>query len=231
MRCNTAPALLLALLMGAPALAVEQPLQPRRIYGLIGELQLDAGPLTFEGADGSVYSGRYDDLPYGGAAVQTPFPGSRWFGWEAGGAVSWKSDTTAFAASNTSVRVRIDSDLFVLETSLGAYAQATLGRLRLYAAAGPVLLLGLHDVDDEAESEHGEGVAAANSGSFIRLEGDDSDATLGGYGRVGVELRVSPETFIGVSAKYLNADLQFDTFRDELDLTGTHWLLTVGGYY
>ena len=98
----------------------------------------------------------FSSLPTGGLETEYIF-GRGWVHWglNPGGSVSWKNDDTKSAGSLTeqtggTLLVELDNSLLLAELHLGGYVRGRLGeRVTTYAAAGPMVMYGSLDVNNE----------------------------------------------------------------------------------
>ncbi len=204
----------------------------RHVQSFIGATNLDDEDLLVfdefdEPATADDYTGT---LPTLGAGVQIANrKGSLELGLDTGGLLSWKSGSTRFAYRDGTTYFRMDTDLVLFEAFIGAYAGINLtDRFRLYAAAGPTLVYGHLDSDNDDEVDP---APHLNGGREIHLGGKDSDIALGGYGRVGMEYLINPMMIIGVSGRYTDTELDFSDVVGKMQVEGTQWFLTFSRRY
>ncbi len=178
----------------------------------------------------------FSNLPTIGIEVETPF-GSRDSGLEwgvnAGGGFSWKGDDTKFAGridgGGSTVFFRIDNSLTILEGHIGGYLRGHLGKsFDVYVGAGPAVIFGSHDVEDEEEEEV---PVTTGNGTVILGESDSSDIILGYYARAGIELRAAEGKQWGIGVRYLGGEMDFDDTVGEFDLEGFQVLLTYSAWF
>jgi hypothetical protein len=192
-----------------------------------GELQNDVGePVDID----------FSDLPTLGIEVETPY-GKRDTGLEyginAGGGVSWKGDNTKFAGKvdgdGGTVFFRIDNGLTIIEGHIGGYLRGHLGKaVDVYLGAGPAIIFGSHDVEDEEAEEL---PIATPNGTVILTTKDSSDIILGYYARAGVEFDLGEGKQWGLGVRYLGGEMDFDDTVGEFDLEGVQVLLTYSAWY
>ncbi len=98
----------------------------------------------------------FSSLPSGGIEAEYLF-GRGWVHWglNPGGSVAWKNDDTNFAGSLTNenggtLLVELDNSLLLVELHLGGYVRGRLGdRVTTYAAAGPMVMYGSLDIENQ----------------------------------------------------------------------------------
>ncbi len=207
------------------------------LYGAFGVMDFsDEDVVTLTDEQDRDYDGDLGNRPYGGGFVQFPlnqadlnsaghWPYEAW-GYETGGYISWKNHTSHFRTQEGSTQIYIENEFFMLETFLGLFGAVQLGdRLRLSVSAGPTFVYGRVSFDegeDEAEIDphDGDGSLVVDSGS------SDSDITLAGYIRIGVDLRITEDSYVGLSAKTIDGDLELDDTLGTVDLEGPYVMLT-----
>ena len=124
----------------------------------------------------------------------------------------------------SSFRVDIDNSLFLAELHLGGYIRGRLSdRITTYAAAGPMVMYGYHEVEDE-NLEDADG--AEVSDDIDLSETDSSDINLGFYGRAGVDFEIRQDQHLGFGIRYMSSELDFDKTVGELDVEGPQYVFT-----
>ncbi|MEW6747757.1 MAG: hypothetical protein AB1486_33940 [Planctomycetota bacterium] len=158
-------------------------------------------------------------MPLIGAFGQLPFAGSQTqVGMEAGLLFSWWRDSArVVAAGGGTAFVELDTSLVLFDFSAGAYVSSVLwDKLRVYAGAGPLLMFGYLDSEDE------QGDAAGS----VSVDETDSTFGVGGYARTGIELRLPDRSFIGLGMRWLRTELDFSSDLEEVDIDGLQFGLT-----
>ena len=87
--------------------------------------------------------------------------GRGWVHWgiNPGGSIAWKNDDTNISGglsneNGGTLRVDLDNSMLLAELHLGGYLRGRLSdRITTYAAAGPMLMYGYHEVEDENVEE------------------------------------------------------------------------------
>jgi hypothetical protein len=170
---------------------------------------------------GAKLDGGFGTLPYVGGAGQRLFGHRLQAGFEGGGLVAWKNDSTRFFASNSSAAVEIDNELFSIELFLGGMVSLRPARwLRLYAAAGPTVAYA-HLIDDGGDHTSTTTSTAITAGSG----GNAYSATL--YGRAGFEFETTRGFTFGAHARYAPHEFDFDD-SGTLKLDGVQYFLSLG---
>ncbi len=171
----------------------------------------------------------FSSLPIGGLETEYLF-GRGWvhLGLNPGGSVVWKSDDTHFTGALTNdnggtLRVELDNSLLLVELHLGGYVRGRLNdRITTYAAAGPMLMYGSHDIENEAV----EGTPQPPAGTVVIPESNSSDINLGYYARAGIDFQLDDKQYLGLGVRYMAAELDFDQTVGQLDIKGPQYVLT-----
>ena len=105
-----------------------------------------------------------------------------------GGSVAWKGDDVRFSGtaggSGAAVGVTLDNSMLLAEIHLGGYVRGRLhDRVTAYAAAGPMLMYGHHEVQDEYVN------GSEQSVGLTEDSGDDFN--FGYYARAGIDFEVA----------------------------------------
>jgi hypothetical protein len=207
----------------APAAAGD--LELAYFQGLVGAAAFDEDKLrVIDPALGNAESFAEDDLstlPCLGVAAQFAFvPTASHVGLETSALFSWHSDSTTAAAGNGRARIEIDSDLWLLDLSVGLYAQTVLGQnWRLYGAFGPVMLYG--DYSDDTTTDDPEA-----DPQTVTTTGSDTAFGVGGYARLGLEYQISPGALVGLAVRGVATNLEFDDAVEDGGLTGVQGFVT-----
>jgi opacity protein-like surface antigen len=172
----------------------------------------------------------FSSLPSGGVEAEYLF-GSGWVHWglNPGGSISWKNDDTNFSGSLTNenggtLRVDLDNSLFLIELHLGGYVRGRVSdRITTYAAAGPMVMYGSHDVEDE----HVESTSQPQTdGTVVIRNSDSSDINVGYYARAGIDFAINDNQFLGLGVRYVSTELDFDKTVGNIDIKGPQYVLT-----
>ncbi len=203
---------------------------PGYIQLLAGELQLGDDNVVID-RGGRELEGTVDSIPYLGGAVQMPTINDLFgYGMEAGGFVSWENDELSYLATSGpdggKLRVRVDNSFFLFETFLGAYGSfKPHERLRFYTGAGPLFVYARAESEDLEQSEDDNPVDPEESSN------SDHDFSIGWYARVGFDLGVTNDTWIGLNVRHINADLDLSKSVGKFDIDGKMYLFSVTHLY
>jgi opacity protein-like surface antigen len=172
----------------------------------------------------------FSSLPSGGIEAEYLFGGG-WVHWglNPGGSVAWKNDDTNFAGSLTNenggtLLVELDNSLLLVELHLGGYVRGRLSdRVTTYAAAGPMLMYGSHDI----ENQNVQGTPEPTSGGTVVIpQSSSSDTNLGYYARTGIDFQIDDKQYLGLGIRYMATELDFDQTIGKLDIKGPQYVLT-----
>jgi hypothetical protein len=204
--------------------------EPALIQVFLGVLKLDDDTGEWDEISDDNVDVDFSSLPGGGIEAEYPFyKGFVHWGLNPGGSIAWKSDDTNFSGrvdgdTGGTVRVDIDNSLFIAELHLGGYVRGRLtDRITTYAAAGPMVLYGYHEVEDES-LEDADGTAIVDGVDLS--ETDSSDINLGFYGRAGVDFEIRDNQHLGFGIRYLSSELDFNKTVGELDVEGPQYVFT-----
>jgi len=217
----------------ATAAAVAQPAaeEPRPEWTYLqvwlGALGTDESWEVTDPTTGDTAVGDIGTLPFGGGAGQQMFGGGRWqIGYEGGGLLTWKNDSTEFRGSNNSLRVTIDNTFWSFGVFMGGVVSVdATHNLRLYVAAGPAVTWAWLDDDDDDDDEPTPPPPGNNF--VIDLDDGSNDVSIVAYTRAGAEIILNDGFSFGVSVRYANDEFDFDE-AGELELDEPLWLLTLG---
>ena len=154
-----------------------------------------------------------DNLPVIGGGGQLKLAGELVdFGLEAMMSFAFRSDLEAFAFGGSGGVVALDVDVFVFDLFGGPYASKLFGdRVRIYAAAGPIMSFVEYTQEDEATSEDEEG---------------DGFGT-GVYSRGGIEFLLPSGTLVGFGVRWSSVDVDLGDDFGDFELEGVQALITV----
>lgn len=232
---HTSVGLLLALLSWGPAAmasdyATTDPADPGPVDYLqvwVGGIDTDDDFERTDPSDGSELSGDFGTVPYFGGGVQRLWGDRLQFGYEGGGLVAWKNDSTKFFGNNGGVRIEIDNTLFSAEVYMGGTLSIRpLNWLRLYAAGGPAAAYAyLDDDEDDLEAPPTDGTSGASSSINFSSSSHAGSITL--YGRAGVEFEMPTGFTFGAHARYAPHEFDFDD-AGELKLDSVQYFVSFG---
>ena len=141
-----------------------------------------------------------------------------------GGSIAWKSDDTRFSGGFTEatggfLQVEVDNSVFLAELHLGGYLRGRLHeRITAYAAAGPMVLYGYHQVENES--------VAGSEENLEPSENESSSFALGYYARAGIDFEFREDQYLGLGLRYLSAELDFDQTVGNIDIAGPQYVFT-----
>ena len=206
---------------------IEKPL----IQVFLGVLELDDQTGRWEDISESEVDVDFSSLPSGGIETEFAF-GRDWIHWgiNAGGSIAWKSDDTNFSGGFTEetggvLRVDVDNSLFLFELHLGAYVRGRLAdRVTTYAAAGPMVMYGRHEVEDERAEQQPSGDPVDDVPDI--KDSDSDDVNIGYYARAGVDFEIAENQHIGLGLRYMSTELDFDKTVGKIDIEGPQYVFT-----
>ncbi|MEM9254065.1 MAG: outer membrane beta-barrel protein [Pseudomonadota bacterium] len=197
--------------------------------GYIGVLELEDQTGEWDEVfDGNVEVD-FGSLPVAGLEAEYAFH-EGWVHWgiNSGGSIAWQADDTRFAGGFTPatggvLALQVDNSMFLAELHLGAYVRGRLhDRVTTYAAAGPMIMYGYIEVEDEQVQGMGD-----NPSDEPNIEDTDaSDVNIGYYVRFGIDFEYRDNAHLGVGVRYLNTELDFNNTIGKLDIEGPQYMLT-----
>lgn len=198
--------------------ALEEPL----FQVFLGVLELDDQTGKWDEISNDEVDVDFSSLPSGGMEGEyVYYKGWVHVGLNPGGSFAWKDDDTNFSGGYTNetggvLRVEVDNSLLLAELHLGGYVRGRLSdRITSYAAAGPMLMYGYHDADDD------------NLDDSVNLdETDSSDVNVGYYARAGIDFEISNRQYLGFGIRYMSTELDFDKTVGKIDIEGPQYVLT-----
>ena len=199
--------------------------------GYVGAASFDEDSMTFvESSDsdpGTIATTDLSSMPYLGFAAQFPLTsGKTHIGIDTSLLFGWRSDDSSVTAGNGQARVEIDTNLWLLDLSMGLYAQTAPGeRWRLYGAVGPMLLFGSYSDDTEEENP------TVSPVDVKKESNSDSAFGFGGYAKLGLEYALSPDAYVGVAVRGIKTNLDFDNALDDDGAKGIQGFLTFTHVY
>jgi opacity protein-like surface antigen len=206
---------------------IEKPL----IQVFLGVLELDDQTGQWEDISDNQVDVDFSSLPSGGIETEFAF-GRDWVHWgiNAGGSIAWKSDDTNFSGGFTEetggvLRVDVDNSLFLFELHLGGYVRGRLAeRVTTYAAAGPLVMYGRHEVEDERAEQLPAGDTVDDVPDL--KDSDSDDVNIGYYARAGVDFEIGEGQHIGLGLRYMSTELDFDKTVGKIDIEGPQYVFT-----
>lgn len=220
-----------SLLLGAAPYGHANPDEnsPAIIQGFLGSLSLDDQTGEWdEISDDDVEIEFPSSVPSGGVEAEYAYGGERvrW-GINTGGSIAWKSSDTRFSGgfngdTGGTIRIDIDNSLFLGELHIGGFVRGKLGQaVSIYGAAGPMMMYGKHEVEDEDEV-----VSPSGNGTVVLTASDDSDFAFGFYARAGIDFAFSPGQYVGIGVRYMQTELDFDKTVGKVDIEGPQVVIT-----
>jgi opacity protein-like surface antigen len=196
-----------------------------------GILELDNQTTNEDGESQGAVDIDFSSLPSGGLEVEYAFA-KGWVHWglNPGASVSWKTDDMRLSGrlidgSGSTVVLEADSSLFLAEIHLGGYVRGRLSdRITTYAAAGPMVMYGSHDVNNESSMSAPPQVTPSNTVVF--KETDSSDINVGYYLRAGIDFSIRKNQHIGFGIRYMSTELDFNKTVGKVDIKGPLYVLT-----
>lgn len=207
-----------------PALALPQdmPVQHRSgmdwakghslLQGFIGwtefnEVSVDgSGPGDVDGDRGDL-----EEIPLIGGGGQLKLAGEGLdFGLEGLLSFGGRANAAAFVVGGGGAAVAVDVDLLLFELYGGPFVSLFLGdKLRLYAAAGPLLQFAEYDQEGNSLDDSGSGFGA------------------GFYARTGLEFVLPQRLLVGFGVRWSDSTVDLSSDLGDLDIQGLEGLFTV----
>ena len=204
---------------------------PPLVQIFLGVLELDNQTTSGGGESQGTVDIDFSSLPSGGLELEYTFARG-WVHWglNPGASVSWKTDDTRFSGSSTNgsggtVVLEADSSLFLAEIHLGGYVRGRVSdRITTYAAAGPMVMYGSHDVNNESSTSAPPQMTP--SSTVVFEETDSSDINVGYYLRAGIDFSIRKNQHIGFGIRYMSTELDFNKTVGKVDIKGPLYVLT-----
>ena len=217
------------LLLTSVAQAAED-LPPTYLQAFVGAAVFTEDQMTFvKGSDidaGDETTHDLSTMPFLGFGSQYAFSEqASHFGLDGTILLGWRSHDSSLAAGNGQARVKLDTDLWLVDLAMGIYAQTIFAdSWRIYLAAGPMMIFGEYqeEVDDDALDDGNSEAVDQNPPE----SSSDSGFGVGGYARVGLEYRLANGAFMGLCMRGITTNLKFDAALDDSGLSGVQGFLT-----
>jgi hypothetical protein len=191
----------------------------------VGAIDTDDDFERTDPVDGSDLSGDFGTVPYFGGGVQRLWGSGLLYGYEGGGLVAFKNDSTKFFGNNGGVRIEIDNTLFSAEVYMGPVLSVAPTRwARVYAAGGPTIAYAYLSDDDEDVTPDDQ-ISASSSSVDFSSGGHSVSVTY--YGRAGIEFETPTGVTFGAHARYAPHEFDFDD-GGELKLDSVQYFVSVG---
>lgn len=183
--------------------------------GFVGVSELRDIELSLRPSLGEVVDADAPTLGLVGGVIQRPLNDARWeLGLEGGLSFGW-GDDDALVAVGAGQEVVADHDLFLGDLFGGPYVRLPLWRrLEVYVAAGPSLQYGRAELD--YVDDVGERVSLADDG-----------LGLGWYARAGFELALDVHTWLGLGARWVDAEIDLGDGFDDYAFEALQFVLTM----
>jgi hypothetical protein len=181
------------------------------IQALLGGVVYD--DLVFTTGDGtSEATTDMSTLPQLGGAWGTLPKGEKLqFGLEASFLLGFKFDDVTTYNGTHAVYVDVSSSLWLFDISGGVYANLPLGsKLRLYAAAGPLMMLGIYSSDSD----------------YGNISVSETAYGFGAYARTGLELRVHNGGYLGAGVRGNWSNIDFSDVGGASEISGAAAFIT-----
>jgi opacity protein-like surface antigen len=190
------------------------------VQGLVGLAEVEPRDFGFDTGSGQVQDADDATMPLIGGVFQYALAGrGPRIGLEGGFTFGWQGDFDAVLVQSGTLVVRLDNELVLWDLFGGVFADAMLGeRVRVYAAAGPLLQVGSIDSrwDDPISGPQ-------------RVDDDGFGGGL--YARGGIELALRPGLFIGLGYRVVDSQLDFGSPFGDVELRAEQIFLTVTESY
>lgn len=207
----------------------KEEMEIRYLHVMLGTLAVEDS-WTIEDGSGEETTADRDDLIYGAVVAQlSNGSGMFQYGMESGGMISFKNDTSYFIRSDGGLTgtIKVKNQMWILDMSLGGFVSFRPWRgFRLYASAGPSIVIGSLAIDDgDVEIEPYDG----NGGNTVTFEpgSRETDVDAGIYGRAGFDIILDNGFVMGFSARKVNSEMDFGG-SGTIKLDDTQYFLTVG---
>jgi hypothetical protein len=158
-------------------------------------------------------------MPVLGVCGSMPFTkGPVALGLEGGVLFGWRIEDVTAVGQGGTLRLHIENDLYLFDLFLGPYASAMLGKhLRIYAGAGPLLMVGQYDKKSDEQ------VSATET-----IRDNKTSMTSGGglYARTGIEYIFEDGSMMGLCVRGFKSKLDFENVPEKSDIKGIQILMT-----
>ncbi|MFK7974856.1 MAG: hypothetical protein AB8C02_01895 [Halioglobus sp.] len=218
----------LILLFSWSAIAEEE--KPAVNYQIfLGTLKLDDQNINWQELSDGAAEVDFTNMPVAGIETEYAFH-QGWIHWgiNSGGSLAWKNNAATLSGSRTNGGViqnsTLDSSMMLAEVHMGGYVRGRIKpRITTYAAAGPMLLYGRHETDDQQVFD-----AQGNSieDTQVIASRDSSALNLGYYARAGIDFEVRKNQHLGVGLRYMASELDFDNTAGNIDIEGPQFVFT-----
>lgn len=212
-----------------PASAQEEDEHPPIIQYFLGTLKLEDQSANWTELSDEPVQVDFNAMPSVGIEAEYAFH-QGWVHWglNSGGSVAYKDGDTNFNGMRTRnaapERTGLDNSLLLVEVHMGGYVRGRINqRLTTYAAAGPMLMYGAHEV----EEQYLDGSAInIEEGEQLVSQDDSSAVNLGYYARAGIDFEIRKNQYLGAGFRYMASELDFDKTIGNLDIEGPQFVFT-----
>jgi hypothetical protein len=183
------------------------------IQALLGGVQYSGLEFTSPGGSNTTDMASLPQL--GGAWSTKPKDEGLSFGLECTFLLGFKFDDVTTYAGNNNIIVTSSSSLWLLDFSGGGYANLMLGnKVRLYAAAGPLVMLSFYDSDEQY------------SDGSPKTSESETTYGFGAYARTGLEFEVHNGGYLGAGVRWNWSNLDFDNVSSDSNISGIGGFIT-----
>ena len=230
-RRKSALAAALALLLTLPPSAMAERATTPFLQIYLGIAELDDQTASWTDNNNESVDVDFSSLPTAGLELEYLFGrGFVHWGINPGGSVSWKNEDVTFSGSLTendggTITYEADNSLLLVELHLGGYLRGRITeRITTYLSAGPMIMYGYHEVEDENYTETPPSGSPARSPTSDNS--DSSDVAVGFYSRAGVDFEIGDNRYLGLGVRYISTELDFDRTIGKIDVKGPQYVLT-----
>lgn len=176
--------------------------------------------MSLEEDDGHIEGGDYKLSIFGAAAQQPYHKNGLEYGIEGGLLFSMKNDSRLVEISSGNsggqIKIQFDNRMLLIDYFGGGYAAFSCAkRLRLYAAAGPLIVYGRREFDPEETG-------------YDSVESEvESRLSAGLYARAGIELKVLDNFMIGTGIRALKTGLKFNEPGGRIRYEGIQYVFNI----
>ncbi len=156
-----------------------------------------------------------------GAAAQRPYHENRLeYGLDVGLLFSMKNDTRHVEVSSGSpggeIKIQFENQMLLIDYFAGGYIGFSFAkRLRLYAAAGPLIVYGRQEFDPEKNE-------------YESVESEvESKLSAGLYGRTGIEFKIMDNFMIGAGIRAVTSGLKFKEPNGKIQYEGIQYVFNL----
>lgn len=191
------------------------------VQALLGVMKIDELEFDIKGSTEDEKADLSSIPQIGGAWATLPYGDRLQVGLETSLLLGWRSKDVTVTSTRSGLRVKVSTTVWTVELAGGPYVNIFLDKrkfVRLYGAAGPLLMYADYSTDDDDDDDSEE--EDDDSNDFD----DNSDSAFGYglYARTGIEFRVHERGMVGIGVRVLYAKLDFSDVNvsGETDLKG-----------